>query len=61
MKKPNKDDWAKLIHMVKYLKETETLPLILSADGSDNLYWYADSAFGVYKDAKSHTGGGICD
>ena len=40
--------------MIKYLKSTEKLPLILSANDSDNLYWYADSAFGVHEDMKSH-------
>ena len=45
--------------MVKNLKETETLPLILSANGSDNLHWYADSASGVHKDMKSHAGDGL--
>ena len=54
MKKPDKDDWEKLAHMNKYLKSTEKLPLILSADNSDNLYWYADSAFGMHADMKSH-------
>ena len=45
--------------MVKYLKETVELPLILSTDGSNNFYWYADSEFAVHKDMKSHTGAGL--
>ena len=45
--------------MIKYLKSTEKLPLILSADNSDNLYWYADSAFGVHADMKSQNGAGM--
>ena len=66
VKKPDKDDWEILAHMIKYLKSTEILPLILSVGDSDNLYWYADSAFGVHADMKSHngaglTGMGICD
>jgi hypothetical protein len=59
VKSPNQADWEKLVHMIKYLKSTEDLPLILAADNSDSLYWYADSAFGVHKDMKSHTGGGL--
>ena len=39
VKKPDKDNWEKLAHMIKYLKSTEKLPLILSARDSDNLYW----------------------
>jgi hypothetical protein len=47
--------------MIKYLKSTEMLPLILTADDSDNLYWYADSVFGVHADMnKSHNRKGVC-
>ena len=56
VKNPNQDDWVKLKHMVKYLESTMTLPLILSADGNDNIYTYADSAFAVHPDMKSHNG-----
>ena len=47
VRKPDRDDWDKLKHMVKYLKLMITLPLILSADGSNNIYTYADAAFAV--------------
>ena len=59
VKKPDKDDWEKLAHMIKYLNSMEMFPLILSADDGDNLYWYADSAFGVHADMKSHNGAGL--
>jgi len=59
VKLPNQEDWEKLEHMVQYLHATESMPLILGADGSHNLYWYVDSAFGVHKDMKSHTGAGL--
>ena len=59
VKKPNKDNWEKLAHMIKYLKLTEKLPLILSANDSANLYWYKDSAFGVHADMRSHNGAGL--
>ena len=36
VKKPDRDDWEKLKHLVKYLESTMSLPLILSADGSDS-------------------------
>ncbi len=41
------------------MKESQDMPLIFSADGSDCLYWYADSAFAVHRDMKSHTGAGL--
>jgi hypothetical protein len=44
VKKPNRKDWEELRHMVLYLVSTKLMPLILSVDGSNNLYWYADSS-----------------
>ena len=31
---PDLDDWAKMIHMMRYIRGTRTLPLVLSANGS---------------------------
>ena len=59
MKKPDKDEWEKLVNMIKYLKLAEKLPLILSAIDCGNLYRYTDSAFGVHADMKSHDGAGL--
>ncbi len=59
VKEPDVEDWVKLVHMVTYLQKTQEMPLVLSADGSDCLYWYADSAFAVHADMKSHTGAGL--
>ena len=41
VKEPDHDDWEKIEHMIKYLVLTDKLPLILSADDSDGIYWYA--------------------
>jgi hypothetical protein len=35
---PNKDDWSKLVHLMKYPSGTCTLPLILSANGSNQYF-----------------------
>jgi hypothetical protein len=45
---PNKDDWNKLTHLMKYLRGTRTLPLILSANGTGILKWWVDAAFAVH-------------
>jgi hypothetical protein len=31
---PDKDDWTKLVHLMRYIRGTHTMPLILSANGS---------------------------
>ena len=55
--KSDEDDYKKLIRTVQYLDATVDLPLVLSVDGSGDLYWYVDASFGVHNDMKSHTGG----
>ena len=42
---------------MKYIQGTIGLPLILSINKSGNIKWYADAAFAVHKDMRSHTGG----
>ena len=39
-----------------YLQDTQALSLIVSLDNSDNIQWYIDALYVVYKDTKSHTG-----
>jgi hypothetical protein len=45
---PDKDDWNKLTHLMKYLRCTRMLPLILSANGTGILKWWVDAAFAVH-------------
>jgi hypothetical protein len=45
---PDKDDWNKLTHPMKYLRGTRTLPLTLSANGTGILKWWVDAAFAVH-------------
>jgi hypothetical protein len=59
VQRPDQEDWEKLGHMVVYLASTRKLPLILSADDSGGLYWYADSAFAVHPNMRSHNGAGL--
>ena len=56
VKDPDVDDWAKLIRMMSYLNRYKFLPTILRADSTHMCRWYADAAFAVHKDMKSHTG-----
>lgn len=59
VREPDKDDWAKLTHLVKYLRGTRQLPLILSANRSGILKWWVDAAFAVHPNMRGHSGGGL--
>ena len=54
---PDQDDWKKLCQLLSYLKGTLELKLTLKADDLSMSKWYADAAFAIHKDYKSHTGG----
>jgi hypothetical protein len=40
---PDKDDWNKLVHLMRYIRGTRTMPLILSANGSGIFKWWVDA------------------
>jgi hypothetical protein len=56
---PDKDDWNKLIHLMRYIRGTRTMPLILSANGSGILKWWVDASFTVHPNMHGHSGGGL--
>jgi hypothetical protein len=39
----DKDDRTKLVHLMRYIRGTRTVPLILSANGSGILKWCMDA------------------
>ena len=41
-REPENDDWAKLVHIMKYIRGTSNLPLILSDTRSGILKWWID-------------------
>jgi hypothetical protein len=59
VREPTTEDWAKMVHMVKYIRGTKMLPLILSANGSGMLKWWIDASFAVHPNMRGHTGGGL--
>jgi hypothetical protein len=59
VRKPVKDDWRKLGHLMKYIRGTWTLPLILSADGTGILIWWVDASVAVHPNMRGHSGGGL--
>jgi hypothetical protein len=56
---PDKDDCTKLVHMMRYLRGTRTMPLILSANGTGILKWWVDASFDVHPNMRGHSGGGL--
>ena len=57
VKNPDEDDQKKLIRLMRYLNGTIDLALTLRADDITRALWYANIAFAVHFDMKSHTGG----
>jgi hypothetical protein len=45
---PDKDNWNKLTHLMKYLRGMRMLPLTLSANGTGILKWWVDATFAVH-------------
>jgi hypothetical protein len=48
VREPDKDDWTKLVHLMRYIRGTHMMPLILSANGSGILKWWVDASFTVH-------------
>ena len=59
VREPNRYDWRKMVHLMKYIRGTKDLPLILCANGSGILKWFIDSSHGVHPNMRGHTGGGL--
>jgi hypothetical protein len=59
VREPDQDDWAKMVHLMKYIRGTKLLPLILSATDNGILKWWIDASFAVHPNMRGHTGGGL--
>jgi hypothetical protein len=56
---PDKDDWTKLVHLMRYIRGTRRMPLILSANGSCILKWWVDASFAVHPNMQGRSVGGL--
>jgi hypothetical protein len=54
--KADEDDEKKLERLLSYLSRTKELKLTLGVDSMNVVKWWADSAFAVHPDMKSHSG-----
>jgi hypothetical protein len=48
VRESEKYDWTKLVHLMRYIRGTRTMLLILSANGSGILKWWVDASFAVH-------------
>jgi hypothetical protein len=48
VREPDKDYPTKLVHLMRYIRGTHTMPLIMSANGSGILKWWVDALFTVH-------------
>jgi hypothetical protein len=55
----DEDDWTKLVHLMKYIRGSRTMPLILSANGTGILKWWVNASFAVHPNLRGHSGGGL--
>jgi len=57
LNKPDTDDYRKTAQVVKFLRGTLDLLLVLHSDGSGIVWWWVDASFVIHPDMKGHTGG----
>ena len=53
---PDEDDYKKLTRLIRYLRHTLYLCLVLGKDNSDSIQWWIDASFAVHPDMHGHTG-----
>ena len=56
---PDTDDWRKLGHVMRYIRGTRDLPLVLGAGDKGVLNWLIDASHAVHPKMRGHTGGGL--
>jgi hypothetical protein len=59
VREPDKDDWKKMVHLMRCVRGARDMPLILSANGSHILKWWVDASFAVHPNLRGHAGGGL--
>ena len=59
VRETHKDYWGNIFHIIKYIRKTIYLPLILSANGSGFLKWWIDAYYAVHPNMRVNTCGGI--
>ena len=56
LKSPDEDDYKKLTRLIRYLRHTLHMCLILGKDDTDVVRWWIDASYSVHPDMRGHTG-----
>ena len=56
---PDEDDWNKILRMMRYLRGTNELPLVLSVNSTNIVKWWVDGSYRIHPDDRSQTRGTV--
>ena len=56
LKCPDEDDYKKLTRLIRYLRHTLSICLVLGKDDTGVLRWWIDASYAVHPDMRGHTG-----
>jgi hypothetical protein len=55
-KHSDEDDWGELKRLLRYIRGTVYMPLILRADSLNIIKWWVDASYATHGDCRGHTG-----
>ena len=53
---PDEDDYKKLTRLIRYLRHTLYMCLVLRKDDTDSIRWWIDASYATHPDMRGHTG-----
>jgi hypothetical protein len=59
VKSPDEDDWMKLKRLLKYIRGTIYMPLILKSNSLNILKWWFNASYATHGECRGHTGATI--
>ena len=59
VREPDQSDWLKMVNLFMYIRGTNNIHLILSAENNGMLKWYIDGSYDVHPNMRGPTGGGL--
>jgi hypothetical protein len=57
VRSPDVDDWKKLVRLIRYLRGSPEMPLILRADSTPVMKWWVDGSHTAHLNMRGHSGG----